>query len=401
MTDNQHNKEPNDFSKSQRLGPEDARSEGPFTERSSADSQEDDNGRIDPAKARAAASKAFIGEPLKENDFVHRPSEGEGDGSTASFQAQGCDDLPMVVWMRGDEDICSEFTMDADAAMAVLGIKRTRLTQISGRELRVGRRRLGRYIKPFYRSIDIDNYLQWTRRSATSQNATAALAKASEELESRTVSLSEDLQGLVGQLPILLRRAVRERLKQWESVFLRQFDRAHRENRDWVLNIRRWVSDADRRQTKLQELSQRLVEKQFDRSSTERLHLAEQSRLQAIRIEGTLQNMQSETRKAREHLSASIEALKNSGDEQYRFLEAELDKVNAILAHLRRSKLNQTGQIQRCLTKIRCQRRRFNADRFNLNQWRERKPSQEDFRAMLPKPTTESFFKPTTSSFET
>ena len=132
-------------------------------------------------------------------------------------------ELPMVVWMRGDEEICAEFSLDADGAMAALGIKRTRLTQVSGRELRVGRRRLGRYIKPFYRPIDIENYLRWTRRSATSQNATAALSKASEELESRTASLSEDLYGVVGQLPILLRRAVRERLRQWESVLLRRF----------------------------------------------------------------------------------------------------------------------------------------------------------------------------------
>src|SRR5690606_18828586 len=58
------------------------------------------------------------------------------------------EELPMIVWLRGDEEIASEFTVDAEAAMEFLGIKRSRLTQISGRELRVGRMRIDRYIRP-------------------------------------------------------------------------------------------------------------------------------------------------------------------------------------------------------------------------------------------------------------
>ncbi len=45
--------------------------------------------------------------------------------------------LPMVVWLAGDEAHADDFCIDADTAMQELGIKRSRLTQISGRELRV------------------------------------------------------------------------------------------------------------------------------------------------------------------------------------------------------------------------------------------------------------------------
>src|SRR5438045_3561626 len=53
------------------------------------------------------------------------------------------DALPMLVWLRGDESYCGDFCLDADQVMVRLGIKRSRLTQISGRELRVGRMRMG------------------------------------------------------------------------------------------------------------------------------------------------------------------------------------------------------------------------------------------------------------------
>jgi hypothetical protein len=57
-------------------------------------------------------------------------------------------DFPMIVWLRGDEPWFSQFDMDAEAVMSALGIKRSRLTQISGKELRVGRVRMDRYIRP-------------------------------------------------------------------------------------------------------------------------------------------------------------------------------------------------------------------------------------------------------------
>jgi hypothetical protein len=82
-------------------------------------------------------------------------------------------ELPLVVWLRGDEPYIEEFDTDAEGAMEALGIKRSRLTQISGRELRVGRIRAGRYIKPLYRSIDLQAYKEWTRAPSSHQKSAA------------------------------------------------------------------------------------------------------------------------------------------------------------------------------------------------------------------------------------
>ena len=57
--------------------------------------------------------------------------------------------LAMVVWLDDAAHLCEEFSMDADEVMQELGIKRSRLTQISGKELRVGRLRIDKYTKPF------------------------------------------------------------------------------------------------------------------------------------------------------------------------------------------------------------------------------------------------------------
>lgn len=93
------------------------------------------------------------------------------------------DELPMVVWLRGDEPYCGEFCLDADHAMDQLGIKRSRLTQISGKELRVGRLRQGRYIRPVFRQIDINEYLSWTRPTASHRKSAEVIDVATVELE--------------------------------------------------------------------------------------------------------------------------------------------------------------------------------------------------------------------------
>jgi hypothetical protein len=104
--------------------------------------------------------------------------------------------MPLVVWLRGDEPFAGEFNLDADAAMNLLGIKRSRLTQISGRELRVGRIRIDRYIRPMYRKSDIDEYLSWTRATASHLKSSDVLIAAANELreESKEVISHLDLK---------------------------------------------------------------------------------------------------------------------------------------------------------------------------------------------------------------
>ncbi|RZA27230.1 MAG: hypothetical protein EOP10_00930 [Proteobacteria bacterium] len=93
--------------------------------------------------------------------------------------------LPMVITLRGDEAIVEEFTYDSEQAMSFLGIKRSRLNQISGRELRVARVRRDRYIRPVYRESDLKDYLEWTRATATHLSSSKAIEQAVENLDDR------------------------------------------------------------------------------------------------------------------------------------------------------------------------------------------------------------------------
>lgn len=100
-------------------------------------------------------------------------------------------ELPLVVWLRGDEDVCAEFVLDADEVMHLLGIKRSRLTQISGKDLRVGRIRRGRYVSPVYRPADVEAYASWTRATASHVKSSTLLNDAADELKRQGASLVE------------------------------------------------------------------------------------------------------------------------------------------------------------------------------------------------------------------
>lgn len=93
--------------------------------------------------------------------------------------------LPMIINFRGDEQLVDEFNWDADMVMEFLGIKRSRLTQISGKELRVARIRRDRYLRPVYREADVRDYQEWTRATATHQSSSRAIETAIDSLDDR------------------------------------------------------------------------------------------------------------------------------------------------------------------------------------------------------------------------
>jgi len=100
---------------------------------------------------------------------------------------------PMVVFLRGDEEYFNDFCMNAEQAMQVLGIRRSRLNQISGKELRVGRARIDNYIRPVYRKQDVEEYLKWIRPTATHKKSSDLLNEARSKLEQQSDRLSEQL----------------------------------------------------------------------------------------------------------------------------------------------------------------------------------------------------------------
>lgn len=104
-------------------------------------------------------------------------------------------DLPMMLNFRGDEDLAKDFSFSAEQAMDVLGIKRSRLNQISGRELRVARMRVDGYLRPIYRPIDVEEYLSWSRAPVTHKRSSEAIDDAVHRLESHAQKLREELTG--------------------------------------------------------------------------------------------------------------------------------------------------------------------------------------------------------------
>ncbi len=102
-------------------------------------------------------------------------------------------EFPMVVFLRGDEPYFNEFCLSADKVMEVLGIRRSRLNQISGKELRVGRARIDNYIRPVYRKIDVEEYLKWIRPSVTHKKSSDVLNEARSKLEEQTERVSEEI----------------------------------------------------------------------------------------------------------------------------------------------------------------------------------------------------------------
>jgi hypothetical protein len=135
----------------------------------------------------------------------------------SSAQDDSLAGLPMSLWLRGDEAYFEEFSLDADAVMAELNIRRSRLTQISGKELRVARKRVGRYITPMYRKTDVDAYKAWTRPTATHQKSADAIKEATTLLGAQTAELARSHQELAKASKKALLAAVSELAKQGEA----------------------------------------------------------------------------------------------------------------------------------------------------------------------------------------
>ncbi len=117
-------------------------------------------------------------------------------GGTSETASPGVasSELPLIVWLQGDEAYFDQFSLNANEAMELIGIKRSRLTQISGKELRVGRKREGRYIKPYYRHEDVSTYKEWTRATASHSKSSNILEDAAKKLADRSDQLEVKLK---------------------------------------------------------------------------------------------------------------------------------------------------------------------------------------------------------------
>ena len=102
--------------------------------------------------------------------------------------------FPLTVWLTGEEDYFNDFSLSAEDVMKKIGIKRSRLRQISGTELRVGRTKIDRYIKPLYRPSDVDDYLTWTRPTASHKKSSDILNNAASDLASQAQGMIANVE---------------------------------------------------------------------------------------------------------------------------------------------------------------------------------------------------------------
>ena len=166
----------------------------------------------------------------QENIVTYTKVEG---ASTESLE-----ELPMVVILRGDEPYAESFCRDADYVMKKLQIKRSRLTQISGKDLRVGRIRVDRYVRPMYRDEDVEKYQSWTRSPATHKNSSQMIDLAVERLEQKSEEFALGLKDVLTDIESGVAKEIKDHIKamvsfqkddnhrfklesdaKWESVF--------------------------------------------------------------------------------------------------------------------------------------------------------------------------------------
>lgn len=148
--------------------------------------------------------------------------------------------MPMVVWLRGDEEYFGDFSLEADEVMGLLGIKRSRLTQISGKELRVGRKRVDRYIRPIYRRVDVEEYLAWSRPTASHQKSSQVLNEAATELSQLGDELRTNLESANRQFEEALQRqeaSASNFLLDLTSEILGRFQRSSLQAIDQLLTL--------------------------------------------------------------------------------------------------------------------------------------------------------------------
>ena len=120
--------------------------------------------------------------------------------------------LPQNIFLHGEEAFYEDFSLSAEEAMEMLQIKRTRLRDISGHELRVGRKRDGRYIRPFYRLQDIESYKEKQQQRHSRQGASAQLI--SNYFASHEESVSQQLEADLGEVSQQLQSHLRRQISQ-------------------------------------------------------------------------------------------------------------------------------------------------------------------------------------------
>lgn len=110
-------------------------------------------------------------------------------------------------------DEASEFDCNAEQAMEYLGIKRSRLTQISGNQLPCARIKVDRYIRPMYRWSDVRSYRERLQLSVSYSKSKQEVHEASSEL----TRIASDFAGTLADHRQLHKQAMDQQAQKTEA----------------------------------------------------------------------------------------------------------------------------------------------------------------------------------------
>lgn len=224
-----------------------------------------------------------------------------------AFEPDPNGELPMLVWLRGDEPIAAAFSLEAEAVMAKLGIRRSRLTQLCGKELRVGRVRRGRYVVPVFRPIDVEEYQAWSRAPATHIKSSNLLKEAADSLAERSSSILDQFELATDRW----QATIDSRLAKLTGELLKQSSQEANTRRSDLERLRRDLSEQDGKrhaaescwQARLNQLSEHM-ERQAAAGAVQARELAELAAL--IRL------LRADADRRQAELQAQVESLQET-----------------------------------------------------------------------------------------
>ncbi|MBP6217135.1 MAG: hypothetical protein KA436_00950 [Oligoflexales bacterium] len=260
-------------------------------------------------------------------------------------------DLPMLVWLRGDEPHYEDFTLHADQVMQKLGIRRSRLNQISGRELRVGKARIEGYLRPIYRPDDVERYLEWVRPSSSHKKSSDILEQAREKLEKESEKIADEFSlqtdEIVRRFQIIWQdyfsTARRDFTQTWETGQDQVIDKLLKLELDSALfsKMLRQIKQSEREQ--MEEIQKLKKEVQFLREALcEVLSVVQSLPKQMSGIVSEIQTQRQEANNMKSELQGCLlllEEAKLAGQEK-----RKLDLEEALLYQMEKEKDEKTHQ---------------------------------------------------------
>ena len=251
----------------------------------------------------------------------------------ASSAEVSSEELPMIVQLRGDEPYAESFCRDADYVMKELGIKRSRLTQISGKDLRVGRIRVDRYTRPMYRDEDIEVYKSWTRSPATHKNSSQMIDNAVARLEQKSSEFAQGLKDVIADVE----SSVANDLKDYINTIVKlQEDRSYQAKIDRNVKWNEVFSLFSKNNEKIQTLSQTVADSLEENSESISSY---GDVINFLHLE--MKELRAENRQLHKDLEALVSAISGVNDSHSKLSETLLENHESILEELKEIKMKE------------------------------------------------------------